>query len=283
MKGDPEFVILKYSAWLETAKFESRILGSIIRYPLRPTFEYLPDSPLQYNTCELVEGSLIDFVLTNTNAASHDASAALHSVAGFDFKGNTKDSVRLAGKLIRYKRLQQHGRFWTQLKADRAIRDEVPGWISLFNTWPPCLVVGVMMAEDVELDFSGAATREYKGQIELPLATIALAAAGAPAGLTGGSIVGNAQAGAGASRELATVFKAKTEQSNIFALELRIVTTALLRRQELALKEDGPTVDPGRLAGDDDAPENENDEKPLAVEDLVLECFVDKEYDQMVD
>jgi hypothetical protein len=282
MKGDTEFVILRYSAWLETAEFESRILGSIVRYPLKPTNEYLPDSPLQYNTSNLVEGSLTDFVLANENAASHEASAALQSVAGFAFKGNTKDSVRLAGKLIRYKRLQQHGRFWAQLKADKSVREEVPGWISVFNTWPPCLVVGIMMAEDVELDFSGAETRERQGKIELPLATIALAAAGAPASALGESKGGNLQAEAGAGREVARVFKAKVERSSIFALELRIITTALLRRQELAMKEGGPKVDPGRVAGHDEGSESEIDETPVAVEDVILENFTDMEYDQMV-
>lgn len=125
--------------------------------------EYLPDCPLQYNTPDLVEGSLTDFILTNTNTTSHDASAALHSIASFAFKGNTNDSVRLAGKLVRHKRLQQHGRLWAQLKADRAVRDEAPGWVLLLNTWPPCLVVGIMMAEDVELGFSGAAARGRNG------------------------------------------------------------------------------------------------------------------------
>lgn len=32
MKGDPEFVILKYSAWLDASKFEDRMLGAVIRY-----------------------------------------------------------------------------------------------------------------------------------------------------------------------------------------------------------------------------------------------------------
>jgi hypothetical protein len=42
MIGDPEFVILKYQSWLDTAKFENKILGSIVKEFLRPTNNYVP-------------------------------------------------------------------------------------------------------------------------------------------------------------------------------------------------------------------------------------------------
>ena len=47
MKGDPEFVILKYTAWLDASKFEDKILGSIVKEFLRPTNAFVPDMPLQ--------------------------------------------------------------------------------------------------------------------------------------------------------------------------------------------------------------------------------------------
>jgi hypothetical protein len=42
MIGDPEFVILKYQSWLDTAKFENKIFGSIVKEYLRPTNNYVP-------------------------------------------------------------------------------------------------------------------------------------------------------------------------------------------------------------------------------------------------
>lgn len=66
MKGDPEFVI--------------QILAhSRLHHPL-PSQAHTRIPPLQYNTPDLVEGSLTDFILTNTNMTSHDASVALHSL-----------------------------------------------------------------------------------------------------------------------------------------------------------------------------------------------------------
>ncbi|KAF2993653.1 hypothetical protein E8E14_002044 [Neopestalotiopsis sp. 37M] len=283
MKGDPNFVMLKYSAWLDADKFEDKILGAIVRYPFKPTNEYLPDSPLRYNKADLVENSFVDFLHDNTASKSRDWSAALDSLVGFKWQGSREETVRLAGKLLRCRRLQQHAQFWTDLKTHEAnIRETVPRWMSLFNTWPPCLVVGIMTAEDVELDFSAASERRREGSIEAPLMTVALGAAGVPAiPLLGDVSVGNPQLAVGSGRKVATVFKARSTQRSIVALELRIVTTALFRRRELALKEDGPKVSVGRLAGISHDLKDTDDSEGLDLEDLVLEDFTEEEYEEM--
>ncbi|RTE81408.1 hypothetical protein BHE90_004070 [Fusarium euwallaceae] len=274
MQGDPEFVILKHTAWLPAPQYKGKILGSIIRYPLKPSDDYEPPSPLKYNKAPYHDGTLENFLLTNTANQSHDVSLTLQSLAGFSFKGNTEDAVHLSGKLVRYRRLTQHSKFWAELKADPTIAQTVPGWISLFNTWPPCLVVGIMTATAVELDLSGSKSRECNGKLELPLATIALTAEVAPK-------MGDLKLEAGSTSKVARAFTAAVPDERIFALELRIVTTAALRWRELKLKEGGPKVEPGRLQEDKDESSSDEDEPP-AVEDLVLEKFTEKEYRQMV-
>ncbi|RWA14851.1 hypothetical protein EKO27_g256 [Xylaria grammica] len=265
MKGDPNFVMLKYSAWLDAAKFEDKILGAIVRYPFKPSNEYLPESPLRYNKVDLVEGSFANFVHDKASTKSRSASAALESLVGFKWHGSKEDSVHLTGKLLRYKRLQQHSQFWSQLKTDEAVIAAVPGWISLLNTWPPCLVVGIMTAEDVELDFTSTAECQREGELEAPLTAVALAAA------DGGEL----------RYEVATTFRSSAARSNIFALELRIVTTALFRRRELALKEDGPKVDEGRLADGDENSDGEDAGEVVGIENLVLESFTEEEFGEM--
>lgn len=66
MKGDPQFIILKYSTWLDCATFEGKILGAVIQDFLSPTSNYVPDNPLQYYDRVLVENTTTDFVLDNT-------------------------------------------------------------------------------------------------------------------------------------------------------------------------------------------------------------------------
>jgi hypothetical protein len=63
MSGDPEFIILKYQAWMRTAAFEDTILGAIIKQPLSPSTNYVPDAPTAYISHALQEGSATDFVL----------------------------------------------------------------------------------------------------------------------------------------------------------------------------------------------------------------------------
>jgi len=272
MKGDPEFIILKHSAWLSADKFETQILGSVIRYPLRPTDDYV--SGLQHNQQPLVSSTRDDFILDSTSSISSNASATLTSITNVNWKGSVDDSVHLKGKLLTIKRLQQHSQFWASLKNDGKFVSTVPGWISIFNSWQPCLVVGVMIAEDVEIDFSGSEGRERDGKLEVPLTTIATAAAGTP------MTAGNVQIQAGRKQDVAGVFRASSGKSEIFAIELRTVTSKWFRR-ELEMKENGPNVGSGRLHGADDDDEGEN-EKSVTADDLILEDFTEQDYDELL-
>jgi hypothetical protein len=44
----------------------------------------------------------------------------------------------------------------------------------MWNTWPVCLVVGIMICEDVEISMDEAKTQERKAQGEFPVAEILL-------------------------------------------------------------------------------------------------------------
>lgn len=277
MKGDPEFVILKYLAWLDASKFEDAILGAVVRNPLSPSNDYVPKVPQRPRDVDFVEGSLTDFLLASSTASSSEASAALGTVAGMSLKGNTQDSLQLAGKLVRYRRLQQHSDFWETLRADTTVQDTVLGWIKSRDTLPPCLVVGVMTAEEVDIDYSGAIEKNIDGKLEAPLATVGLAAAGVPTGLLGGVDAGTVHANAGSGRRLASVFRAKSASSRIFALELRVVTTKWLWQRQLKLQEIGPKFAVGRLAGAGNESDSEEEMTPEA-EDLVLANFDDEDY-----
>ncbi|CAI6089272.1 unnamed protein product [Clonostachys chloroleuca] len=235
MKGDPEFVILKYQAWMEAAEFEDVILGAVVKEPLSP------------------------------------------SIGGYSITGNTEESVHLAGKYIRYKRIQQLDQFWAKLKEDADVKQTVPGWISFFNTWPVCLVVGIMVCEDVELSMDGARSRTLEGKIELPIGQITLAA-GVPNPVAD---LSDPHVKLTSTNQTATIFKAKMGKSSIFAVELRKISTELFRRKLLQLRSDGPGVDGIRLAGDE-SDDEEDLEKPVAAEDLILDELSPEDYEDMV-
>lgn len=281
MKGDPEFIILKHSAWL-SAGFEKSILGAIIRHPLSPSTDYVPNSPLQYNKHDLLERTATDFVLANTGAAASEVSGAVTTIANFAIKGRTEDKINLRGKLLRIKRLQKVSEFWAALRSDPAVKSTVPNWISFYNTWPVCLVTGIMICEDIELGLNTATSEQRQATSEVPLGAIALAA-GAP-NLLGD--LADPKLTAYKSLEAATSLEARFGSSQIFAVELRKVTTERFHWKELRLKSDGPgNIDPSRLASNEsnelNEDEDDNLDKPIDPEDLICVELDSKDSDDM--
>jgi hypothetical protein len=77
-------------------------------------------------------------------------------------------------------------------------------------------------------------------------------------------------------------FTAKRGASSIVSLELRIITTRMIRRRELALKSGGPNVRDGRLGGAEAGLNfDEEEEEEPTVESLGLGNFTEDEYLQM--
>ncbi|PNP40735.1 hypothetical protein THARTR1_11237 [Trichoderma harzianum] len=265
MQGDPEFVILKYSAWLDAADFGDKILGAIVKHYLDPINDYEPESPDKYIVEKPVTGSFTDFVVESSASTANAVTASpAQSITRVSLKGNTEDKVHLQGKFVWMKRIPKYEKLWSRLKEDPDVKDRVPEWMSLFSIPKPvCLVTGIMVCEDVEISYEGLKEREWQGHIELPLGEIPLAA-GVPA-TTGDAV--NPEVKIEGHREKATVFKARSGQSKIFALELKRVTTKFLNKQELILKNKGPKVDAGRVLGD----QEEEEEEEVTVDDLLLQ------------
>lgn len=281
MKGDPVFVVLKYTSWLDAAEFEDRILGAVVKEFLKPSDRYEPSTKKKvaldyYDKAEypFVTGSFEDFVANPTNNSSGSVSISLGSIAGFEFCGSKKDAIHLNGQVIRWKRLQQHELFWPKLATDPRVQEHVPGWISLINIWPPSLVVGIMVCEDVSVGVEAEHTRKTKVNLSVPVSTIAAGAAGAP-GLDQIFAVDDAvNPKLEVSDETTTLqtLSGSTRKSQIFALELRKVTTEWLSK---TLKMGKSLTPKGRLLTDQIP-----DGKPtleVTPADLIIEEFTDKE------
>ena len=277
MKGDPEFIILKHAAWM-SAGFQESILGAIIRHPLSPSTDYVPDSPLRYNKYHLQESTATDFAFANTAEATSEVSGAVTTIANFAVKGKTEDKIHLGGKLVRIKRLQQVGEFWAALRSDPAVKSTVPGWISFYNTWPVCIVVGIMICEDIKLGHNTATSVQRQVSGELPVGAIAVAV-GVPNPLGDSA---DPRFVVDKSRGVANSFEATFGSSQIFAVELRKVTTEWFHGKELRLLSDGPgNIDPSRLASNE-SDEDEDFDKAIDPEDLICVKLNPKDLDDMV-
>ncbi|XP_044724630.1 uncharacterized protein HRG_02526 [Hirsutella rhossiliensis] len=246
MDGGPEFVMLKYQAWLETADFEGKLLGAIVKEYLNPTSFREPDNPLQYNHEPFAEGAFTDFAVSTATTAGRFGVASLKSLADFSFFGRTSDEVHLKGKRIRWKRLQRLDRFWEALSRDAAVRARVPRWIKFGTTWSVCLVVGIMICEDVDVSVENNRARGTKGNAGTPRITI------------------------GEEGKASLIFSGKSEGSKIFALELKRVTTRWLSFQTLKLKSAGPRPK-GRLLSKAEYQAPEEGQESVHIEDMMLE------------
>ena len=125
-----------------------------------------------------------------------------------------------------------------------------------------------MTCEDATINFENQRELHVDGRVKVPIGEIAVA--GMPLGNAG-----DPQVGAGAHKKTATVFKAESGRNQIFALELRKVTTSKFRSKILKMGDSGPVVSEGRLAADDS--DDSDDEavqdlkKPVTVDELILE------------
>lgn len=263
-KGDPEFVILKSQAWMKASSYEDKILGTIVKQPLSPSTNYVPDSAAGYLVDSVQDGSATDFSLESAGGKTNEFIASLTSIGKVNVSGNEEDSLHLAGKFVRYKRISQLDKFWEKLKVDANVVATAPKWVKKRGTWPVCLVVGIMICEDVEYctDSEQASRREANG--EIPVSHIVLATTG-----VNPSSAADPKASAVSSKHTSTAFKAKMGESSIFAVELKRITTPWFS-QNLVLKDDGPKVDRTRLAGLNQNGEELKDRHVIA-DDLVLE------------
>lgn len=264
VKGDPEFFILTPMAWLDASKLEDRILGAVVdRYPA-PSQLYAPSdkSPkdLGYIKDDPSEINFDNFVLSSEEATTAQAAATLKSLAKFNWSGETDSAVNLSGKLITCRTLQQVDKYWKELTAHEEMKERVPGWVRFMKDPPVCLVIGIMICHDVEVDWTGARSRNMQASGEVPLHVITAAATGvpSPAGSTG-----NPQVQALQAKQNYNVFRAGSGGSKIFALSLRVISKKWFSRQ-LKLDE-GPAIKGGRAHGLDSDDEMGSDD-----EDLVL-------------
>ncbi|KAF7532021.1 hypothetical protein G7054_g8322 [Neopestalotiopsis clavispora] len=284
-KGDPQFVVLRYQAWLDASKYENIILGAIVKNPLSPSTNYAmatkentksDDAEHQTDDAKYQTGNATDFLLENESTRGNDSTASVSRLAGFNMASKKEDREKLAGKFIRFKRIEQLDDFWGTLKSNEAVSKKALNWVAKPGPYPPCLVVGIMVCEDVDLYREGLRSREIGGKIELPIGQIALGA-GAPIAL---GEEANPKASLSSSKQNATVFSAKFGEKKIFALELRTITTHLFKRRQLQLKNHGPEFDPARLAGDGGPDVDIN--KPAIAEDLILDYFDDNDIKDLI-
>jgi hypothetical protein len=166
----------------------------------------------------------------------------------------SENNFDLQGKVIHVKRLRQHDQFWKSLSSkDEESMQTVADWVNEKRRgrakYQVCLVVGLLICEDVVIAESDEEVRALEARGVEPLGTIieyAAASQGVPVSTSG---TGNVTAQASRTSANRTYFKAAGKEKSIFALELRIITS---KKGESKLTDDTPKASSNCKLGDDD-------------------------------
>jgi hypothetical protein len=261
----PIFTLLDRLAWTPaTQVHQAAILGAVVRDIADPFQNYV-SARADYITEDLLEQRFEDFVVQRSSDNEQGFAAQLAGLAGVRFAGTATTSFSLASKLVTLRRLQQTDEFWERLREDPDVERRVPGWVrKAARQRPVCLVVGVAYFQDVDVcrDESEARVREAMG--EVPLGTVAMAAAGGPLALLGGSDDLALRAKVHRSAKVGDIFAARASDPRIFALQYKKIVSKWWRDGgKIELTRDVPLGN--QLASrDDEDDEDEEDESAAA-------------------
>jgi hypothetical protein len=254
MEKDPEFLILKPTVgWLPEKEWK-KILGAAVKNHWSPTNDSVPENPLVHNKHDLVEAKFEDFVLRKEAVTSSSFELEVKNLGKLKWAKGVGKQLDLQGKVIHVKRLRQHDQFWKSLSSkDEESMQTVADWVKEKRRGRAknqvCLVVGLLICEDVVVAESDEEVRELEARGVEPLGTIieyAAASQGVPVSTSG---TGNVTAQASRTSVSRTYFKAAGIEKSIFALELRIITS---KKGESKLTDNTPKASSNRKLGEDD-------------------------------
>lgn len=280
LESDPQFFLLHHQSWLDAERFQDKILGSVIKNFADPAgSDFIPENPLQYYTEDgFIESTYNDFVINKDHSSGHEVSANITSLGGAKLIGALSDKIELKGKRVHMKRLQRYPKFWESLKEDEEVRTRLPRWVGIRTLRDPvCLVVGIMVCEDIETTSKNGESRQMGLHGEIPTVDVVLPGSSAALGQTL-----KIQAKVAAEQDDGVKFSGKFETRKIFALQLKNVTTPWLRHRKVKWNLDnrGPQVPKVRLL------ENEEQQEigtgPVSMIDFVLDSVEDEDLDDFI-
>jgi hypothetical protein len=269
MGVDPVWVILDPKAWID-ASWEKKLLGAVVRDFYSPTDNRKPDDPSRYYDETPISRTFNDFVLTNKSSGETNVEAKLTTLIGAKVGKTTSQNIDLTSKTVELRRLNQHDEYWERVTKDLSLNQYLPMWIKKSRKKGApnvCLVVGIAICENVEVEWEESKIVQRKASGEFPLDVITVAA-GVPLPLGA-----NLQATVTGEATHISIFKAKNVEQSIFALELKVVETEGWIRPSYIVGR-GPKVEPSReLADTDDDDDDDGDSEGVEIEDLALHKF----------
>ncbi|KAL8658842.1 MAG: hypothetical protein Q9202_007407 [Teloschistes flavicans] len=241
MAQEPTFFILKSLLHLPASEADL-LLGRIVKNFKAPWTGSAPKN-VSNLTEGFLEGHNKDFKLEKQTSKNVSLKMRLQGLLGINLIGSLDSCLDLEGKKIMFKLLRDPDLVFDKLKKESEVQRRVPGWIKIFGP-PACLVTGLLMYEDTLLTATQSEKSEASLEGEIPTAQLAT---GTPLA------VSNIKAEAEMNHGNSGYFQGHSSDRKIFALGLQVVTTGLIHRERLRLKDEAPQMPNERqLAGETD-------------------------------
>lgn len=109
------------------------------------------------------------FVLDAHASSRKGANTMPKSLVKVFYDGDPEHTHRLKGRYVRFTRLTQHDSFFDSVKKDPNATSWVPTWVKFDLKNPVCMVIGVMICEDVEVVWEEEAPKEVEAIGNIPI------------------------------------------------------------------------------------------------------------------
>lgn len=264
MSQDPVFLILKPTVGWLAEKEWTELLGAAVPNPWQPTNAYAPKAVSRYIREPLVELEFDGVTIQNERRSGRTFEAEMKDIGKIRGGASVGHELDLTGKKIYLKRLRQHPAFWKKLTTESDdFQTLVPEWVNEKRfgrrKHQVCLIVGLLLCQDVEIDYSETAERGHEFGASVPIGTaVELTAASHgvpnPTNGAGDTSITFSRTTAGRTR-----FGARNTAKSIFALQLLIIS---YKKDKLVLTDKTPALNRQLGAGDDD--------EELEIDDLAV-------------
>lgn len=218
----------------------------------------------------MVEDEYDGFILRKDNISSNSFESKICGLGKLRWAKSIGHNIDLCGKRVLIRRLRKYGEFWKEMTSrDEDFQENVPEWLQEKHwgrkKYQVCLVVRLLMCQDVDVTASDEEAKDRIARGEVPLRTVTgyVAAAHGVPGPT--SVAGNISSQVSETAFNGTYFQARGQGTRIFALELKMISSKK-RKLELTDK----TLDSDRKLGPDEE------------DDLVLEDMSAKDWNELV-
>ena len=227
------------------------LLGRIVANYAMPTADYQPPTSIQFDKGAINDHIVTNFQISVCHKRQRGGRFNLDSLLGFSVERKREYPVTVVGKTMLYRSLEQHETLLERMLEYQSVAKKAKQWAknTLLHRRPPlCMIIGVLLCTETSITRNEMRGVTYSADTEVPVGTIALAAAGVVLPLQ----IGTVGIGGHATSENRRDAHYEIRGSTVVGLKLRVITCSKWKN-DLRLEIGGPSLDKTSHLGAEDS------------------------------